>query len=486
MNGARMREIIYLFNVFAAMSGITLCVLYTFLLDSLYSDITFQKHKTLKVHMTDTKHWIKPLRAAGVLGIGKVGQVFFMFIALALTARTLGVEAFGVLTLIHSLIIAIAKIARFQTWQALVHYGTKALDDDDTPRLLRIIRFSIVIDCFTALIGVLLLWLISVYALEWVGLSEHYADYVLFYGSAVIFMVLNGAPNGILQLYDRFDRIAWHTALGPFIRCVGCIYLYFSGGELIDFLIVWYLAEVVSAGILIGFGYLVLHQNNMVKALLRSKEKLLNPEVGGWRYIGGTQAASTLDLSGTHLPVLMVGGVLGAEAAGLYRVAQEFSSVLLKPGAKIFGHAIYPELARLFVQDNFALRRQMMIKTALIAGTAAFVIFLLFVLFGQTLITLSAGAEYSGAYHTLLWLSFAGVVSLFGFALEPLLISAGLVKETVYSRLIATLIFFPWLIFLLHTIGIAGAGIAACIYTCIMIGLMLYAARSLLVRTDEH
>ena len=422
------------------------------------------------------------MRAAGLLGAGKGGRALFMLIAMALTARTLGVTEFGTLVLIHSLILTIAKIARFQTWQALVHYGMKALKDDNTPRLVRIIKFSTLLDILTAFIAFSIVWVVSGPAIKIFGLDPTLSSTIQLYGSVILLMVLNGTPNGVLQLFDRFDRIAWHTIIAPLFRCVGAIYLFMTSGSLFEFLVLWYIAEAAAAMFLIIMGIWTLKKKIPTAHLLERSSSLLKPEPGIWRYIGGTQLASTLDLSNTQLPILLVGAILGPGATGLYRVAQEFASVLLKPAKNLFGRAFYPDLARLSAQNDTEARRQMVIRTAPLIGGIALFVFMIFVIFGRQFIELSAGPEFTEAYATMILLCAAGVISAFAFILEPLLIASGFIRQTVMARAGASIIFIPILYFLLQENGITGAGVASIIYTILVSVFMLIAGRGMLKR----
>lgn len=432
--------------------------------------------------------WMKPMRSAGLLGIGKSGRAAFMLVAMALTARTLGVAEFGTLVLIHSLITAIAKISCFQTWQALVHYGMKALEGHDTSRLVRIIKFSALLDILTALIAFGIVWIVSGPAvIKFFGLDPALSSVTQLYGSVIMLLVLSsGSADGILQLFDRFDRIAWHTIAAPLIRCLGAIYLFITSGSFFEFLVLWYIAEAVSAMILITMGALTLKERMPAAGFLKRCPSLLKPEPGIWRYIGGTQLASTLDLSNNQLPVLLVGGVLGPVAAGLYRVAKEFASVLLKPAEKLFGRAFYPDLARLSAQNDVEARRQMVIRTAPLIGGIAFLVFMLFVVFGHQLIRLTAGPDFVGAYATMIWLCAAGVIGAFAFALEPLLIAAGFIRQAVLARAGASAIFIPLLYFLLQTSGIIGAGVASFLYTVLTSLFMMIAGRGMLKKDQRE
>src|SRR3546814_2067390 len=81
-----------------------------------------------------TVPWCKPFRSAGVLLLGKTTEGLFAIVYTALAARALGLEAFGALVLLHGFIMAVADLARFQSWQIVLRYGAQALNAGDTSR----------------------------------------------------------------------------------------------------------------------------------------------------------------------------------------------------------------------------------------------------------------------------------------------------------------------------------------------------------------
>src|SRR3546814_21022038 len=74
-----------------------------------------------------TAPWFTPFRSAGVLLLGKTTQGLFAIVYTALAARALGLEAFGALVLLHGFIMAVADLARSQSWQIVLSYGAPAL-----------------------------------------------------------------------------------------------------------------------------------------------------------------------------------------------------------------------------------------------------------------------------------------------------------------------------------------------------------------------
>ena len=70
-----------------------------------------------------------------------------------------------------------------------------------------------------------------------------------------------------------------------------------------------------------------------------------------------------------RIGTLMVGGLLGATEAGLYRIAANIVEIGSQAG-KLFNPAFYPELARLVADDNDILLRHLLRHSMLLAVSA--------------------------------------------------------------------------------------------------------------------
>lgn len=420
-----------------------------------------------------SKTWMKPIRAAGVLTAGKSVHAVLSLIYLALTARTLGVEAFGVLMLIHSMILTAAKLARFQTWQAVVHFAAKTLEASSKPDTQRVFRFTVFLDLSSAVTAYILIYFTADYASKLFGISEEYVGIVQLYGLVVLLFYNHGTPYGVLQLFDRFDLISKQTVVPSLVRLIGAVFLWYGSAGLIEFLILWFAAELIASITLMSFAISELRRQGLIHELTKFKRKEWRPMAGGWRYVWGTHFASTLDLSNTQLPVLITGAVLGPVGAGLFRIAKQFASILTKPSSQLFARAIYPDLAKFSAQQDRGKASHMLRRTAVIVGAMGSVVFLIILIAGEWLLGISAGEEFIPAYPALLWLSLAGLLGTFGFALDPMLVASGAVRQAVIARLSSTLVYLPLLYWLLQQIGIAATGIAALIGIAVSLSLML-------------
>jgi O-antigen/teichoic acid export membrane protein len=404
--------------------------------------------------------WLKPLRSASIVSIGKAMQAVMSLAFVALAARALGMEAFGMLALIHGLVFGLSQIIRFQTWQAVVRYGAQALQTNDTDRLQRLVKFTTMLDVIAAITGLTLIMVVIVPAGDLFKVPPDLHDEIRLYGISILVMVMASTPLGVLRLLDRFDLIAIQTTIAPAIRLAGTLYLFLTGGGLVGFLAVWFAAAVVSRITLLAMAWGQLGKEGLLENIGKRHESQLMPEVGIWRFVLAQNLSRGLFLSQAQMGLLMAGGLLGPAAAGVFRIAQRFSDILIRSATKILMPAIYPELAKLQASQDHDLRRSMILRTALLAGGIAATVLIILTVSGKTMITSFVGADYAAAYIPMLWLALAGLITVVAFPLEPLLSSTGRVKHIVMAQFLATIFYLVLILVLAKPYGLTGVSMA--------------------------
>jgi O-antigen/teichoic acid export membrane protein len=426
--------------------------------------------------------WFKPLRNASIVSVGKLAQAAMSLAFVALAARALGMEAFGVLSLIHGLVFGLSQIIRFQTWQAVIRYGGDALETDDPVRLQRLLKFTTLLDALAALFGVSIIMILIGAAGDLFAVPVGLHDEARLYGLSIIAMVMVSTPLGVLRLLDRFDLIALQTTIAPAIRLVGTLYLFFNGGGLVAFLVVWFVAAVVSRVVLLGMAWNQLAKRGLLSQIGRSHDRQLAPEEGIWRFILSLNISRGLFVSHAQIGLLLAGGLLGPAAAGVFRIAQQFSDILIKPASKLLIPAIYPELAKLQSDSNHERRRSMMLRTSLLVGGIAAGVFAVLFVFGEMLITAFVGVDYAGAYEPMLWLAVGGLVSVVAFPLEPLLSSTGRTRQIVFAQFLATILYLTLAVILVDSNGLSGVAMATLGAVISSTGVLALSARDLIFK----
>ena len=133
----------------------------------------------------------------------------------------LGLEAMGVLVLVHAFARTASSFVKFQSWQAVLRYGAGCLEPERRAEFHALLRFTAGLDLLASAAGCA--------GVRRRGLDARPAGVRLvagggglaaLYATSTFFMV-TATPIGLLRLFDRFDLLARRDALGAAVRLVG-------------------------------------------------------------------------------------------------------------------------------------------------------------------------------------------------------------------------------------------------------------------------
>lgn len=414
----------------------------------------------------------RAIRNAGWLLAGKgVGGVFSL-IYLAIAARSLGAEQFGIFALILSYGQAVANLAQFQSWQTVVRYGAIHDADGAHDKLRRIILFSALLDLGAAVTGALLA-VAGVYLFgAQFGWSDTERDIAVLFSLSLLFG-LRGAPTGILRLFDRFDIAAYAETVLPAMRLVGAIAAWLTGASIASYLIAWAVAELVTT--------IAMWWASAREIRRRYREPVPGPYLTGvvaendglWKFAWTTNLTTSLNLVWKQFPVLAVGWAVDAVAAGGFRIATQLTGALNKPTVAL-ARAIYPEFAKLAITSHSDIKRAVN-KACLIGGLAGLVALVVVLLLGKPALQLVGGEAYLFIFPVLVVLSLAAAFELTGVAIEPALVAIGRPGQVLAVRTFVAAIYVVVLAWLVQTSGTMGAAIAT-VATSLLLVIVLYAA----------
>ena len=408
-------------------------------------------------------------RNAGALLGGKAVAGLLSLGTLALTARGLGPELFGALILIHSYVKLIGGLTKFQSWQAVIHYGAVCLERDRPGDLQRLIIFTTALDLASAGLGMAIAMSLAGVVGAQLGWGEDTVSLVMVY-SLLIAVTIKATPIGVLRLFDRFNLIAFQTPLAPTVGLIGVSLAYGWDGGLAAYLAAWFAAGAVEGATLVILGWRELARRGLLRNLNLSLRGLTGPHDGLWRYVLTTNVFTSLSAAASHLITLLLGWLLGPAAAGLYKIAHQFAGVLLVP-ASILRRTIYPEFAKLTAKGDPRLVRKLVLRAGLISGSIAVVAVVVLAGIGEPLIRLIVGEAYVAAADLLVLLAGASAVLLYGFALEPVFFALGKPGIMLRISIIAAALNIVLIFLLVAQFGLIGAGMAALGSTVVVVGL---------------
>lgn len=430
--------------------------------------------------------WYRPLQGAAAILGGKTIQALIGLTYTALAAQTLGTEAFGVLALIHGTVYGLSQLIRLHNWPAVVRYGAIALHTNDTARLSRLIGFTFRLDMAAALSSMLLLQLLITPIMHWFDLPEPYRDMLRLYALSIGLMVPVPTHFGILRLFEQFKQIGLQSMIEPILRMTGTVYLWQTDGHLEDFLALWFLATVISRVTLFRRAWTTLARHGIRFGNCIREGRWHSGEPGIWKFILSGSYITGLQTSESNISIILVGGFLGSSAAGIFRIAQQLATVLVKPTQKLLAPAIYPEFAKVIASGDHDALRHTLLRCAAAAGAIALLVLTLLAIAGPSLIALMVGPAYQAAYVPMLWLAAAGAITVSIFPLEPALSASGHMRPLVIAQTSALAVYILSMIVLLPLKGLIGAAMASVLASVVSAILLIYAIHRHILREHQR
>jgi O-antigen/teichoic acid export membrane protein len=397
---------------------------------------------------------------AGKLLGGRTVNALLGLGVMAIAARALGAAELGVLVLIQAFAQFLADVVEFQSWQTILHYGSRPLAEGRTTDFQRVLRLSLTLDLGSAVLAVALGVGGSLLFAGRLGWSTAEAPMAAAYMLTAVFTV-SATPLGLLRLFDRFDVLARQAALIALIRVVCSAVAWASDASLPGFLLAWGLSSLGSWLYLAGSAYGELKRRGLTKGF-SWRGPLAAGMPGVWRFAWNTNLAATLEVAFTHVATLVIGAMVGPAQAAFWRVGRQVADAIAKP-AKLLTPALYPELARLRAEGQAVAMGRLARNVGFLAGGVGAVLLAACAFGGSALITLVMGKAFAPAAAVMTWQVAAAVIGVFAIPLEPMLISTGRPGLVVAVRLVAGALFLAALPFLVERFGLigAGAGLAA-------------------------
>lgn len=421
-------------------------------------------------------------RHTGVMGAGKVAGGLIHLASLALAARMLGPLLFGILMLVRSYVQTAGGLAKFQSWQAVVRYGTPLVGRSDRRGFASLIALTGGIDLGTGVLAMLIAMGLLPVIGKTFGMDQSYIAFAFAYCLAIPGMAAT-TPTGVLRLFDRFDQLAWQGIVTPVVRLAGLCVAWMVDAPFWGYWVAWFVSDLVGDGYLWVAGWLELRKRAMWSADLDGPRATIVAHPGILRFITSTNLSGTLDTLFGPLAALVIGARLGAASAGQFRMALAVLDAVGKP-AELAMRSFYPEIARLKDQGHGAHFRQVVLRAVMIAAPFGAVVAAILALIAPAFITTAMGADYRPVVLLLQVAGLSVLGSMIVFPLEAALLAHGHAGRILVARGVATAAGFGLLFWSLGTIGLVGA-CWALVLTSAVLAVLLAVGFAHAERTDS-
>ena len=411
-------------------------------------------------------------------------------LSLIITTNSLAISSVGVVLFLHAYMLFFAEVATFQSWQAVIRFGTAMREDGNVNALAKLIRFCIGLD-FIGAIAAFILAVLGLYFLDQLfailpafqtGELGQNTALLKPYGIIYCLLILvhqGGASMGVFRLFDRFVPLALQTLVMPIFRFIGVIIAYLSGGGLEAYLAAWFFGSLAGYLALPILAMFELGKRNLLRQVFAKCPNLKTDEEGLWPFVWKANIDASLATGTTHLPLLLVMPIFGPAYVGVYKVAEEISR-LLSEAMLLLDRVIYPEYARLMNRGLSAHIWRIVIKAGALLLIIGLLLSGLVALFGPILIPKIFGPEYLDAVILSILLVLAASIMGVGAPLYPVFFAAGHPSQAIIARLSGLVLYIILVFALSHYLGKTGPGWAAIFGNLLAVILAAFMAKKLL------
>jgi len=376
---------------------------------------------------------------------------------LAALTRSLSLEMFGSFSLIIAAAQLVYGFTAFNTWQVIVQYGTGHKVGGDHLALSRLTLFCLSLEIMTALIGIFIVLMFYPLVTERFGMLGGLETAALLF---ILFFLLcfRSTAVGLLRIGEFFREGTIAEAYMPAIRMVGAVIVAFTTQDIIDFLIVWALAEFAIAAV---HWYLALNRTKLMlwQNPISAVKRVLQEEKGIFRFSLFVSFGNVLSTANQQLVVVLTGAWLGPVAAGLFRIGYQLGKALAGL-FDIISRTLFTEFNRMHA-DNRSDDVQILVrKTNMMAVVGGGILVGLLYLFGEELVILLAGEKYVGAYAAIVIMALAAVIDLVCTTYQASLTANGRAGSALMVRLLSTALLLVFLYPLIAMYGADGPALA--------------------------
>ncbi|PHS36931.1 MAG: hypothetical protein COA91_11335 [Robiginitomaculum sp.] len=391
--------------------------------------------------------------------------------SLIITTQTLPIAAVGIILFLHAYMLFFAEVASFQSWQAVIRFGTHDVETGNRNELAKLLRFCIALDFVGAMVAFVLavagLYLLDTLMPLFASFTEQNGlpdtRQITQYGIAYCLLVLihqGGASTGLFRLFDKFRPLAVQVLVMPIARLAGVGVAALSGAGLEGFLAAWFVGSLLGYVSLPFLALLELKSRNLLENVFSQWPRLKTGHKDMWPFVWKANIDASLATGTTHLPLLLVMPIFGPAFVGAFKVAEEIAR-LLSEAVLLLDRVIYPEYARMMARGQGAHIGRIVIKAGAIMLAGGLVLSALVALFGPYIIPVVFGPDYTDAIALSILLVLAATLMGVSAPLYPVFFAAGKPGRAIIARL-GGLVLYVVLVFALSLwLGKTGPGWAA-------------------------
>ncbi len=267
-------------------------------------------------------------------GIGSILGLLSIFIIV----RGIGSENHGIIVMTQTYVTMFFSLFSFKTFQALIKYLTKSLQNEDIKEAKIFIKWTVLLDISSLLFAFLFGLLLEDLVIGWMEWDLSIKPYITVFLFTLLFNI-QGSTVGILRTFNQFGKVVFSQIVGSFVRVIGWGFCLFMHYGLWPYFIVEVIATVSTYFLQILYMILTLKKEKLLdfyKVKLKWNKEFIVFNV--YSYL-----ATSIDLPINQITQFIINRYLGFAANSVYSVFERLGTIINKLGDPI-NQIIYPEM----------------------------------------------------------------------------------------------------------------------------------------------
>lgn len=394
-----------------------------------------------------------------LFGGGTASSVFTTLETIVL-ARMLGLENFGLFSLVVAYVRLLNRFFDFRVWETAVKYVGDYWERGEGDKACSMIKFSYIVDISSGILAFFISILLAKFANDlFIRSSEGFA-FIVIYSISLLISTANTTSEAILRVFDKFKNIAFINSFQSFIR-LSFVLISLVAGYGVKGVLFAYVATSIFGFVLRQLVVWKLLIDNNLNRWTSAKLVLIKEKLKEISYFMlNTNLIGTLKMANEgHLAILVLGYFAGKEASGLYKVARAVVKVMYRFSGPV-NQAIYPNLVRLYNQkslEKFVSLITYSLKTLMKFTVPVATICIVFTGF---IINIFFGEQYLPATNAMRVIVLAVVIAQLTFWVGPALLAIGKPEKRSILEIMNTIFYAVVLVLLVSKFSLIGAAFA--------------------------
>ncbi len=332
------------------------------------------------------------LKNTGYMVTSNAASTGLTFVQGMLAAIILGPVEYGLLGMVVSFASNVNRLLSFRMGELVVKFGGEYLEKKEIKKAAAVIKFAGVTEIATSVVAYLLLIILAPWAAKVIIKDPLMTKWIIIYGTALLANFMTETSTAILQVGNRFGKMAILNFLQSLLTAIWIVVLFFTKGDLVHVLLAY-----LAGKILFGIGIFLLGINTLQgligKNWWRASFSVLDNKKGLVRFAFSTNISSTLNIIIRDSEVLWVGYFLSPLYAGYYKFSVAVINAVILPVSQ-FITVTYPQINKKIILKQWKELRRLLRGTSTIAFAWIIACTVGLVLFGEWILSFVKDGAY--------------------------------------------------------------------------------------------